>query len=158
LKIFFTNFIVAFIWLGLSSERNVTVFLTGFVIGFIILTTFKALFEDHSYLRRIHSFINYIFAFIKAFIMSNITIAMAVMFRRVENIHPNIITIDSSGLSDFEILLLAQSITLTPGTTTIDISEDKNTIFIHAFDGQDPESVRRSIEKDLKAPMLRFTR
>ena len=40
---------------------------------------------------------------------------------------------------DFEITLLANLITLTPGTLSVDVSDDRKTLFVHAIDCSDPE-------------------
>lgn len=47
--------------------------------------------------------------------------------------------------SDFEITLLANMITLTPGTLTADISEDRRTLLVHAIDCPDTDAARRDI-------------
>lgn len=46
---------------------------------------------------------------------------------------------------DFEITLLANLITLTPGTLSVDVSEDRKTLYVHALDCQDPAAERRAI-------------
>ena len=46
---------------------------------------------------------------------------------------------------NFEITLLANLITLTPGTLSVDVSEDRRTLYVHALDCSDPDRLRRSI-------------
>jgi multicomponent Na+:H+ antiporter subunit E len=41
---------------------------------------------------------------------------------------------------DFEITLLANLITLTPGTLSVDVSDDRRTLYVHALDCSDPEA------------------
>ena len=52
--------------------------------------------------------------------------------------------------------MLAHSITLTPGTTSIDVDKSNDTLYIHSFDGADPAAVRKSIDKTLKKPLLGY--
>lgn len=47
--------------------------------------------------------------------------------------------------SDFEITLLANLITLTPGTLSVDVSDDRKILFVHAIDCSDPIQARRDI-------------
>ncbi len=47
--------------------------------------------------------------------------------------------------SDWEISLLANLITLTPGTLSVDVSEDRQTLYVHALDCSDIEAARRDI-------------
>lgn len=46
---------------------------------------------------------------------------------------------------DFEITLLANLITLTPGTLSVDVSEDRKTLTVHALDCRNPESLKLDI-------------
>jgi multicomponent Na+:H+ antiporter subunit E len=43
--------------------------------------------------------------------------------------------------SDAEIVLLANLITLTPGTMTLDVAEDRSFLVIHSIYAQDPEAL-----------------
>ena len=47
--------------------------------------------------------------------------------------------------SDFEITLLANLITLTPGTLSVDVSDDRRTLFVHAIDCSDVDKAIRDI-------------
>jgi len=47
--------------------------------------------------------------------------------------------------SDFQITLLANLITLTPGTLTVDVTDDRAALIVHAIDCPDPDSARREI-------------
>ena len=61
--------------------------------------------------------------------------------------------------TDFEVTSLANSITLTPGTISVHVPEDRHAIIVHALDiGEDADAVRASIKKQLEANILRVTR
>jgi multicomponent Na+:H+ antiporter subunit E len=47
--------------------------------------------------------------------------------------------------SDAGITLLADMVTLTPGTTALHVSADRRTLYVHAMDAGSPEEVARSI-------------
>lgn len=155
---FVTNIVVAVIWVGLTSTVTAVNIVFGFVVGFVLISAFQSSENGSGYTRRTLAFIYFMLYFLKAFLVSNVTIAIAVLFRPRSSINPNIITFDVSGMTVGEIVFLSHCITLTPGTTTIDVSDDLKTIHVHAFDASDIPAVRKSIEKDLKQPILRFTR
>jgi multisubunit Na+/H+ antiporter MnhE subunit len=96
--------------------------------------------------------------FLRELLLANLAIARAVLFGRNEKLNPNFITYDVTGLTRAEIFLLSQCITLTPGTLTVEVSEDFTTLVLHVFDVPDPDAVRRAIDRKLKEPMLAFTR
>lgn len=108
--------------------------------------------------RRSYRAFIFISIFIRELILSNIAIAYAVLLKPRSSFNPNFITYDVTGLSKMEILLLSHCITLTPGTTTVDVLDDLNTIILHVFDASDPDAVRAQLDRKLKQPMLEFTR
>lgn len=148
----------AIIWFFLSPEPSLASFVLGALVGFLLLSIFREFFDARLYLRRWHGFIRYIGLFALAFARANLVIAWAALTRAPRTIHPAIVEYDIAHLGPWEVFLLAQSISLTPGTTTILISPDRATLVVHAFEGRDPEAVRRSIREELEIPLLRFTR
>jgi multicomponent Na+:H+ antiporter subunit E len=55
---------------------------------------------------------------------------------------------------DFEIALLANLITLTPGTLSVDISRDRRLLFVHSIDGSDPEGLKRDIANGFERKIM----
>ncbi len=54
--------------------------------------------------------------------------------------------------------LLASLIGLTPGSVVFDISEDRTTLYIHAFDCSDPDAERRKIAEGFERRILEALR
>ncbi len=148
---------VAVLWLLLSGGGLVS-FAIGLLLGYLLLLTFQSLLGSEQYVRRVWQFFVFLYVFIREFVQSNVVIAKAVIFRDVEDMHPNFITYDVSGMELWEIFLLSQCITLTPGTTTVDLIDNNNTLIVHAFDADNPDEVRASIDQTLKQAILRFSR
>jgi multicomponent Na+:H+ antiporter subunit E len=74
-------------------------------------------------------FITYIIGpFFIGMAKANIDVAYRVLTGRI---NPGIVKISPDIKSDFGITLLANSITLTPGTLSVDIDEDSNDLYIH---------------------------
>ncbi len=110
------------------------------------------------YARRLIGVIAYLYHFIKALLLANLTMLIHVWTTPKHKIEANIIEIDIVGLTNIEILILTHSITLTPGTITIDILKSEGKLLVHAFDGQSKEEVERSIQDQLTRHILRMTR
>jgi multisubunit Na+/H+ antiporter MnhE subunit len=100
----------------------------------------------------------FIQVFLREFTLANFSVARAVLFQSRETLHPNFITYDVTGLSPLETLLLSYCITLTPGTTAVDLEDEGRTLIIHALDAHDPERVRGNIDTTLRKALLRCTR
>jgi multicomponent Na+:H+ antiporter subunit E len=49
-------------------------------------------------------------------------------------------------------------ITLTPGTLSLDVSSDRNYLFLHAMFVEDPEVFKRSLKENYEARVLELLR
>ncbi len=64
------------------------------------------------------------------------------------NIRPGIIRLKSGMKSDFALLMLANSITLTPGTLTVDVDEKSNDLFIHVINIDEETQKKTHLEAE----------
>ena len=115
-------------------------------------------FKRHTPAERAAGFLIYLACFTRELVLANISMAKAVLFQRREDLAPGFVVYPLAGLSSFEVLLLTHSITLTPGTTSVEISKDGGELVVHAFDARDAEAVSASIRDGLEKPLLAWTR
>jgi multicomponent Na+:H+ antiporter subunit E len=108
--------------------------------------------------KRILAFVRYLVCFARELVLANIAMAKSVLFQKREDLAPGFLRYPLNGLSELEILILTHSITLTPGTTSVEILEDREELVVHAFDARDPDAVRASIKNGLEKPLLAWTR
>lgn len=85
-----------------------------------------------------------ILAFFSEFTLSVIRVCQLVLSPRMR-IRPAVIAFPLTVRRDFEITLLANLITLTPGTLAIDVSDDRSTLYVHVIDCPDPAVAAREI-------------
>lgn len=78
----------------------------------------------------------------------------------VSYVCPGVVAIPLDARTDAEITLLANLITLTPGSVSLDLSEDKRSLYVHAMyiDGGDVEAYRRAIKEGLERRVLELLR
>jgi len=90
--------------------------------------------------------------FLYELVLANLSVARIVLSPSLP-IRPGIIAYETKLKSDLALTSLANMITLTPGTLTLDISEDRRVLYIHTLNIQDPvevaESIRHSFERIL---------
>ena len=60
--------------------------------------------------------------------------------------------------SDLEIMLVANLVSLTPGTLSIDVSTDRKTLFVHVMFLEDVEEVCHAIKNGLEKRVLEVLR
>lgn len=92
--------------------------------------------------------------FIKELILANVQVALCVI-KPNRKLKPAIISIPLSLKTDLGITVLANLITLTPGTLTLEVSKDKKAIFVHVIDTTDPLSVKTSIKNGFEKRIKR---
>lgn len=82
------------------------------------------------FIRRCGWFIVYLFVFVWECLKANIDVAYRVLHPDLP-IRPGTIRVKTGLKSDIGLTFLANSITLTPGTTTVDVDKEGGTIYVH---------------------------
>lgn len=77
-------------------------------------------------------------------VLSNLRVAHDVL-TPTHHMKPGFLAIPLGDLTDHQVLVLANLITMTPGTLSLDISSDRSTLYLHAMYVDDPEELRRQI-------------
>lgn len=109
-------------------------------------------------LRRIFFAVVYFFTFMKELTLANYQVAKLVLSPAMR-LKPGFVAVPLTAATDFEITSFANSITLTPGTISVYIPDDRRVIVMHAIDvGDDLDALRQATKDALEAPILRFTR
>lgn len=153
------HLLIAFIWLFLSPTRNLPSLIIGLVIGWGILFVFRSLLPGDRYLVRSIAFWQWLLKFLRAFVSSQLRVAQIVLFPKRFAIHPDYLDFPlPPDLTDFEKLVLTHTISLTPGTTSVEIIEEGNRLVVHALEASDPEAIFRDINTNLLQPLLKVTR
>lgn len=149
---------IALIWLFLSPARDLPRFLIGLAVGWAVLYLFRSLLPDDQYLRRSGAFFRWLWAFIKAFIASQWRVAQNILLPSRFPVQPGFLTYPLEDLNDLEILILSHTISLTPGTTSVEVDFEKRELLIHALEAGDPRATVDSIRNGLMNPLIAFTR
>lgn len=66
---------------------------------------------------------------------------------------PVLVRMRFAGLSETGASLLGCMITLTPGTTTIDIDMERGEMLLHLLDGADPQAALAAVHADFERPL-----
>jgi multicomponent Na+:H+ antiporter subunit E len=90
-----------------------------------------------------------------ALIVANVRVAMDVLRPRT-SIEPAIVAIPLDVTSDAEILLLSMLINITPGSVTIDLADDRRTLYVHVMHMSSPEASRHEIKTGFERRVKRL--
>ena len=90
-----------------------------------------------------------------ALIVANIRVAVDVA-RPHTTIRPAVVAIPLDVTSDAEILLLSMLINITPGSVTIDLSDDRRTLYVHVMHMTTAEASRHEIKTGFERRVRRL--
>lgn len=88
-------------------------------------------------------------------LVANIRVAADVLSPRT-SIRPAVVAIPLDITSDAEILLLSALINITPGSVTIDLSDDRRTLYVHVMHMTSAEASRREIKSGFELRVKRL--
>ena len=83
--------------------------------------------------------------FLKELMLSSVAVARAALGREV-NSASAIVAVPISLKTDMGIAVLANCVTLTPGTTALHVSDEKDTLYVHVLDAQSPHEIVNDIK------------
>ncbi len=149
-------FLVIF-WAGITAAHTPSGVATGLVVALVAVWFIRHRIGRLPMLIHPWHFTVLVFTFIWELIKSAVRVAVQVLSPRL-NVHPGNVAIPLSTDQDFEIAVLANLITLTPGTLSVDVSADKSTLYIHALDASDPDAVRRDIKQTFETKIMKAFR
>lgn len=107
--------------------------------------------------RRLASLVAFVGFYVVDLVRSNLRVARQVLAPELD-IHPAVVAVELEPLSDGELLTLTGLLTISPGTLTLDVSEDSRTLYVHVMDARDPDEVRTLVKDQLERRILEVTR
>jgi multicomponent Na+:H+ antiporter subunit E len=119
-------------------------FLTGLFVGLPVAFVFRRLYEEEVDLAQTVGAIPYVVAYVVVFskevVIANLDVAYRVL-RPTPQFEPQVVLVPLRVQTALGITTIANSITITPGTVTLDHDPDENALYVHMIDGRDPDEV-----------------
>jgi len=154
------NVMLAAIWVTLRRNPTLAEFVIGFFYGYVSLWLFRDILRrrevgvepvpPRDYFAAYLNTLRFLARFLREVVVANLQMVRIVLSPRIR-VRPGIIRYPLDVRTDSGITLLADSITLTPGTLTVDVAPDRSALYIHVIDIDEPERVRRQIKQSLEA-------
>lgn len=144
-------------WAALTEQFTPLNLLIGFLLGFVALFIARPVLGRTRYFSRVPQVIGFALFFLKELVLANLRVAADVLSPR-PRMRPGVIALPLDAKTDLEITLLANLITLTPGTMSLDVSADRKVLFLHAMFLHDPERFRREIKDGMERRLLEVLR
>jgi len=151
------NVLLGFMWMVMTVSFEPVAFFKGYLFGLLILYIFRNFFSSRFYLFRILAVLNLTYIFIRELISSNIAVVKTVLKPKLD-MKPGIFAYPTILEKNWEITILANLITLTPGTLVIEVSPDNKILYVHALDINDAQESIDSIKNTFEKAILEVGR
>ena len=137
--------LLALVWAALLGEISLTNLLVGYAVGYAILALLaRGGVMPSTLASRTGRALELAAFFSWELVVANFRVAADVL--RVGRIEPAVVAIPLDITSDGEILLLSMLINIRPGSVTIDLSDDRRSLYVHVMHMTSPEATRREIK------------
>ncbi len=139
------NLMLALVWTALTGEFTALNLVEGFVIGFAVLWVIRRALGPSDYFRKVPQLIGFALYFIWELVVASLRVAVETLTPK-HGMRPGVVAVPLDVERDYQITLLANLITLTPGTLALDVSADQRVLYVHTMYLKDEESFRQEIK------------
>lgn len=153
------NIMIAFLWMLLMDEDKLSMqtFVSGFLVGIIVIFMMHRFFGTRFYLRRLYASFKLLFIFISELTQSSILVLRQILSPKLK-IQPGIFKYETILESDLEITMISLLLTLTPGSVVMEVMPEGNVLYVHAMDVENERGAILSQLKNFEKAIMEVTR
>lgn len=160
---------LAALWCLLWGQADPWVFLAGLVIGVALVLLLRRVLGGEppstppgratpvtgvgAFFNRVGRLVLFGAYFVKILVKSNWVVAKVVLSGKWDQ-QPRIIRYSVEDMTDLQVTVLANAITLTPGTLSMDVSEDGKFLYVHCMSAADRDAAIKDLD-ELRDRILR---
>jgi len=144
--------ILLLIWLLLVNELSVAHLLLGTLLGWAVPLYTARFWPDQVRVRRPLRLVQFIGVVLYDILVANLTVARLILGRQ-EHLQPAFVVMPLALRSEVAISLLANTVSLTPGTVSTYVSADRRCLVIHSLHTTAPDELLATIRRRYEAPL-----
>ena len=154
---FLANLLLTFIWVALTGGFNIPNIFFGFVLSYFLLWVIMRGNGNARYFKLMPKLVSFFFFFLYELTKANLQVAYEVGTPKL-HMTPGIVALPLDVKSDFEITMLANLITLTPGTLSLDVSDDRKVLYVHSMYITNKEDFIKGIKNGFEKRIIEISR
>jgi len=131
-SLFTLNIVLAVIWAAVNGSFNGREFTVGFALGYLLLWLVRPAMPPSPYHAVVPRLLRFALWYALELVKSNWRIAADVLTPELKN-KPGIVAVPLRADTDIEIAVIANLISLTPGSLSLALSADRKTLYVHAM-------------------------
>ena len=150
--------LLALAWTALQGRFSLSNLVMGYLLGCALV-----IFLAHSgvlpsrFGTRVRHLLGLVGFFLWEIILANARLTLDVLWPTLR-MRPAVVAIPLDAETDEEILLLSTLINITPGSVTIDLSDDRRTLYVHVMHMTSLEQTRHEIKHGFERRVLQVFR
>ena len=144
--------VLVLVWLLLNNSLGPGHILLGLLLGWLIpLFTRRFWPETLQFLAPL-TLLRFVGVVLWGILVANLTVARLIL-GQTRKLRPAFFEVPLDLKGEIGISLLANTISLTPGTVSLELSSDHSSLQVHALDAPDPDALVQEIKERYEAPL-----
>lgn len=145
---------LALLWLLLVNQLSIGHLVLGALLGWLIPFVTSPFWPERVRVRHPVMLARYLVVFVYDIVRGSFQVAWLIL-RGPARLRPAFVEVPLALKTDLAISLLANTISLTPGTVSALLSPDRRTLIVHALDTGDPAALAAAIKQRYEIPLRR---
>ncbi|WP_430469287.1 Na+/H+ antiporter subunit E [Thalassospira lucentensis] len=129
------------VWVLLANEVSAGAVVFGAILAVIIPLITASFWPARPKIRNAYAICEYGLVVLWDILVANVVVAGLILFRKTESLETKCVVVPLELTSPEAITTLAGTITMTPGTVTIDLSADAKSLLVHCLHAPDAQGV-----------------
>ncbi|EJD5763481.1 Na+/H+ antiporter Mnh1 subunit E [Staphylococcus pseudintermedius] len=147
------NLFLAIFWLFVSDSYTMNAFVLGYLFALLLVFLMRKLLPGRFYVITLYKVIKLVFVFLLELIKANIDVLRIILQPRIKN-ESAFFVYETDLEHPWQVALLSNLITLTPGTVVIGVNDDMKRLYIHCLNFSTKEKevagIKGSLEKAVR--------
>ncbi|HEC2168196.1 TPA: Na+/H+ antiporter subunit E [Staphylococcus delphini] len=147
------NLFLAIFWLFVSDSYTMNAFVLGYLFALLLVFLMRKLLPGRFYVITLYKVVKLIFVFLLELIKANIDVLRIILQPRIKN-ESAFFVYETDLEHPWQVALLSNLITLTPGTVVIGVNDDMKRLYIHCLNFSTKEEevagIKGSLEKAVR--------
>jgi multicomponent K+:H+ antiporter subunit E len=144
--------ILAVVWLLLNNSYSPSHIVLGLMLGWAIPWFTLRFWPERACIRRPWVLMRFVAVVLYDIVVANLIVARRIL-GRPEHLRPAFVEVPLALTSDLAISLLANTISLTPGTVSARLAPDRTSLLVHGLHVPDAAELVASIKSRYEAPL-----
>lgn len=146
---------LAGLWLLLVNQLSAGHLVLGALLGWLIPFATSRFWPEQIRIRHPLTLLRYLVVLVIDIVRGSFHVARLIL-RGPARLRPVFVAVPLALKTDLAISLLANTISLTPGTVSARLSEDKQTLIVHTLDTDDTDALVAEIKQRYEIPLKRI--